>query len=401
MLYDKKIDTITLDDINSLIENSVCENRFLDYKRDLDINTDSEKKEFLADISSFANSTGGDLVLGIEEDSTYKIPTKIVGIPYENDDKLIRKLEDFIRQSIQPIILNIEFKLIEIEEGKCILIIRVPQSLIAPHRVEYKGHNKFFTRNNKGKYQMDVNELRVAFNSGLDMEKRIEDYKMNRYYEIIANKYGKLIDDLPVFVIHYIPISAINGTFTNNLSLSQIKDEMNNCSSKALGYGYSKNITIDGVTIEYKDNRSSSLAKYKTNGIIEKATTSFFLKQYEFKNVTPSITIDYINGYQIVNKLLDDIEEVKKYYSKVGISTPVIICCSILNAANYTIPTRDWYDIFNKIDRDILCLNNIYVDDFTKPNEEILKPIFDSIWNACGYERCIAYDNNGNYIGLN
>lgn len=396
MLYDKKIEDITIEDINSLIENSVCENKFMDYKRDLDINTDSEKKEFLADVSSFANSTGGDLILGIEEDSSDKIPTKILGIPYDNDDKLIRKLEDLIRQSIQPIILNIEFRTIDIGEKKCILIIRIPQSLIAPHRVEFKGHNKFYTRNNKGKYQMDVNELRIAFNSGLDLENRIEEYKMDRYYELISNRYEKLKEDLPIFVIHYIPIFAMNGTNSHILSFSQIKDTMNNCSSKALGYGTSKNITIDGITIEYKDEYISSLAKYKNNGIIEKASTAFFMKQREMGGRK----IDCINGYQIVNKLLDDINEVKKYYEMTGITTPIIISCSILNAANYTIPDSGFYQILNKIDKDILCINNIYLDDFNKNNEEILKPIFDSIWNACGYERCLAYDENGNYIGL-
>jgi len=123
-----------------------CENKNLDYKRELHIDTDSDKKEFLADISSFANSNGGDIIFGIEEDSIDKIHVSIAGIEYQNDYILIRRIEDFIRQSIQPIILNIEYKIIEIEKGKGILIIRISQSLIAPHRVEYKGHNKFYTR---------------------------------------------------------------------------------------------------------------------------------------------------------------------------------------------------------------------------------------------------------------
>ena len=72
MLFDKKIENINIEDIESLIENSVCENKNLDYKRELHIDTDSDKKEFLADISSFANSNGGDIIFGIEEDSKEK-----------------------------------------------------------------------------------------------------------------------------------------------------------------------------------------------------------------------------------------------------------------------------------------------------------------------------------------
>ncbi len=398
MLLDKKIENINIDDMQSLVENSVCENKNLDYKRELHIDTDSDKKEFLADISSFANSNGGDIIFGIEEDDIEKIPTKIVGIPYENDDILIRKLEDFIRQSIQPTILNIEYKVIELADNKCILIIRIPQSLIAPHRVEYKGHNKFFTRNNKGKYQMDVNELRLSFNSGLNLEKRIEDFKMNRYYEILSNKYNKLINDLPIFVMHYIPLSALNDI--SHLSINDIKQAMTKTSSMALGYGYSKRITLDGVAIDYKENERSSFAIYKNNGIIEKATTNFFKKEYVVTSIHPNPVIDMINGYQILNKTISDFNEVKDYYTSVGINTPLIIACSILNAQGFTIPTRDFYDIFGKIDRDILLIDNLYVENFNDETEIILKPIFDSIYNACGYEKCPAYDDENNYIGL-
>lgn len=400
-MINKKINDITVDDINSLVENSVCESKTLDYKKELHIDSDSDKKEFLADISSFANSTGGDIIFGIEEDSIDKIPTNIVGIPYENEDKLIRRIEDFIRQSIQPIILNIEYKVIELKKDNCILIIRIPQSLISPHRIEYKGHNKFFTRNNKGKYQMDVSELRIAFNSGLDLEKRIEEYKQERYYQLLSNRYKNLIDDLPIFVVHYIPISALNGNNFKLLSQTKIKNEMNNCSSKALGVGYEKNISIDSVSIRYNDGSTSAIANYKTNGIIEKGSTEFFKKQYKFTDISPNKTIDYISGYRIIDRLIKDFDEVKRFYKKVEIDTPILVCCSILNSSNYTIPTNMFHDVLNKIDRDMLYINNLYVEDFNKTTEEILKPIFDSIWNACGYERCPAYDENEKYIGLN
>ena len=312
----------------------------------------------------------------------------------------MRRIEDFIRQSIKPIILNIEYKVIEVEKGTCILIIRIPQSLISPHRVEFKGNNKFFTRNNKGKYQMDVSELRIAFNSGLDLEKRIEEYKQERYYEILSNKYKNLIDDLPIFVVHYIPISAFNGSNLNLLSQTKIKEEMNNCSSKALGRGYDKTISIDSVSIKYNLAGVSAIANYKTNGIIEKASTEFFFKQYKYTNISPNKVVDRISGQRIIETFIEDFYEVKKYYEKVEIDTPILVCCSILNSANYTIPTDMFYDVLNKIDRDMLYINNLYVENLDKPIEEILKPIFDSIWNACGYEKCPAYDENEKYVGL-
>lgn len=401
MLFNKKFKDINIEDINSLVENSVCENKSLEYKRELNIGTDAEKKEFLADVSSFANSTGGDIVFGVEEDGEEKIPTEVCGITYENEDKLIRKLEDFIRQSIQPIILDIEYKVIEIKENICVLIIRVPQSLIAPHRVEYKGTDKFYTRNNKGKYAMDISELRLAFNSGLDLNKRITDFKMNRYYELISNRNQVLCDDKPIFVVHYIPISAFNNSL-KLFNVTEIKQAMNDSNSRIFGNTCQKSITIDGISMRYNQYNQKSFAHYKNNGIVEKATSDFFEKDYTYENRMPKVTIDMIYGNDIINEFINDFNEIKKFYKQLNVNTPIIISCSFLNSMNYTIPT---YGLFSttlgKIDRDILCINDLYIDNMNDSTEQILKPIFDSIWNACGHERCTAYDEKGNYVGLN
>ena len=399
-MLNKKINDITIDDIQCLIDNSVCESKILEYKKELKIDSDSDKKEFLADISSFANCIGGDIIFGIEEDEENN-PSNVIGIPYENEDKLIRRLEDFIRQSIQPVIIDIEYKVIDLENKNCILIIRVPQSIVSPHRIEYKGTNKFFTRNNKGKYQMDVSELRSAFNSGINLEKRITNYTSERYLELIANKRNILRDDLPIFVIHYIPLSAFSNGKINNFSLSDIKEAMNNVSSKTLtGKEYNKKITIDGIVIECKLNSFNSIAKYSKNGIIEKSSNGFFLKKYVNPNVTPSKEINAISSRCMINTILSDFIEVSNFYNKMNINGPFIICCTILNGEGYTIPA-EFSMTFNEIDRNVLDLGHIYVENLEVSAEKIFKPIFDSLWNACGYENCNVYDGEGNYKDLN
>ncbi len=91
----------------------------------------------------------------------------------------------------------------------------------------------------------------------------------------------------------------------------------------------------------------------------------------------------------------------KQYYKSLGIISPIIISYAFLNAINYTISNRSSsHHVQGKIDREILCINDLYIDNINDKNETILKPVFDSIWNACGYEYCPAYDTEGNYIGL-
>jgi len=51
-----------------LIENQVSEDKSIDYKLNLSISNDEGKKEFLADVASFANTIGGHMIIGMAED---------------------------------------------------------------------------------------------------------------------------------------------------------------------------------------------------------------------------------------------------------------------------------------------------------------------------------------------
>ena len=75
----KRFDDITKADIDGLITNAVSGPRTLDYKRQLPGNSDDDKREFLADVSSFANAAGGDILFGISEDNG--VPTSADGLP--------------------------------------------------------------------------------------------------------------------------------------------------------------------------------------------------------------------------------------------------------------------------------------------------------------------------------
>ena len=94
----KALQEIGSDDIDSLITNQVREGRTIDYKRDLPGGTDSDKKEFLADVSSFANTAGGDVVFGIDE--TDALPTAVVGVPRTDLDMQRRRMDSIIQNGL-------------------------------------------------------------------------------------------------------------------------------------------------------------------------------------------------------------------------------------------------------------------------------------------------------------
>jgi hypothetical protein len=64
---------------------------------------------------------------------------------------------------------------------------------------------------------------------------------------------------------------------------------------------------------------------------------------------------------------------------------------------DYTI-CNQFYDAPSKIDRNILHISEVIIDSYDEKAESILRPVFDSIWNSCGYDACSAYDKQGKYI---
>lgn len=68
-LRTKGVSDLVAADIDSLLTNRVEEGVQLDFKSALVGGTNDDRKKFLADICAFANAQGGDLVLGMLEDS--------------------------------------------------------------------------------------------------------------------------------------------------------------------------------------------------------------------------------------------------------------------------------------------------------------------------------------------
>jgi len=86
-----------------------------------------------------------------------------------------------------------------------------------------------------------------------------------------------------------------------------------------------------------------------------------------------------------------------KVQQKLGISPPVVLMLSLLGIAGYymEIGRPGLYQGNKIIHEDTLLLPEELIDDLSKSDEEIMKPLFDRIWNAAGWEGSMSYDANG------
>jgi hypothetical protein len=100
MTLPRDLATATEIHLVAFVEARIPEGTYLDLKRELPRMPDGGRHEFLADVSAFANSSGGDLVYGIEEDGEGRA-SAIVPQPGNPDEEALR-LQDVLMHGIEP-----------------------------------------------------------------------------------------------------------------------------------------------------------------------------------------------------------------------------------------------------------------------------------------------------------
>lgn len=88
-----------------------------------------------------------------------------------------------------------------------VMVIRVPRSWSAPHRVT--ALRDFFIRNPAGKHPMSVDELRMHFLSGREMAERVRAFRNNRIEAINYKHLPVTLRDGPIVALHVVPLSAV------------------------------------------------------------------------------------------------------------------------------------------------------------------------------------------------
>jgi predicted HTH transcriptional regulator len=192
--------------LQSLTETGAAESLWIEYKRDTYGSNDDAKAEFLADVSSFANSSGGDLVIGME--AKKGVPIRVKPFTELADSELLW-LNQMAQNGLQPRIAKLLTKAVQIASGGSVLIIRVPSSYSAPHRVILKNKNRFWARSGVGKYEPDVDQLREIFTRAPQLAERMREFRMERIARIAAGNTPVSLSGEACLVVHVIPFQHL------------------------------------------------------------------------------------------------------------------------------------------------------------------------------------------------
>jgi hypothetical protein len=172
-------------DLEAFLQQQIGENLTLDYKRELSTSSNRDRAELCKDISAFANSQGGMIIYGVDEDSTDRTPQ----LPPTGTLRTVgrQSVEEWAAQvlssGVQP---QMDFEMEPFDYGggpnRCLLVVRTTASPSAPHMVTLQGNNRYYRRSNYETRIADEYEVREMLERARRLYLGIEDELAQRGY---------------------------------------------------------------------------------------------------------------------------------------------------------------------------------------------------------------------------
>jgi hypothetical protein len=386
------LDKIGESEIQRLLSMRVAESLYLDYKQETYGDTDKDRSEFLADISSFANTLGGDLVIGVAE--AKGSPTGLT--PFTGDcDAEKRRLEQIALTGLEPRISNLRIHAVPLAAGGHVLVVRAPRSFNPPHRVIARNSNRFWARAGTTKYEPNVEQLRHLFNDAPHLLERIRAFQTDRLVKIAAGDTPIPLRQVGKVVLHVMPLPAfadgrmldIVSVLANGTHLPLPLDEV--------GFAYRGAVNLDGYLNYTAGHEGARLAyaQFFRNGAIEG------VGELRSDDGVKSrfIGADFTN--LVVSRVRQYLDVLKAYDMGLPIYIFLSLCGADRVVYRHAPEAMGWIET-QPMGRAIVPLPEIHLDSFVVDVPAVLRPVFNVLWNAVGLGQCDMYDGSGKFRGI-
>jgi hypothetical protein len=384
--------------IESLVSNDVRENLTLEYKEMMVAGGRDERKELLADVTSFANAAGGDIIFGISEKrengKTTGLPEKAVGLAALNADFAIRQLESMIADGIEPRISGIRMKPIEGFERGPILVLRIPKSYLSPHMVKL-GDSRFYSRTNAGKQPLDVSQIRSAFALSESLPVKIRRFRDERIARIVADETPITLPQFPKIVLHLLPIASLDPTAQIDLAGLKYQNLLQTPINP--GDGWSPRFNLDGFLV-YSEAGTPRIPvtylQFFRSGALEAVEARLISFDNQNNPASPHGPQNYVSSIYCERTLIMALHGFLKAAKHLGLEPPMFVMLSFIGVRGYRILSeRSDHEGSYAFDRDNLFLPEAMMESYDDRADKLLQPAFDAVWQAAGFERCHHYKN--------
>jgi len=390
-LRGKDIRSITTTDLFALRDEKVRESRHLDYKQELPGNQNSERKEFLKDVTAMTNAGGGVLLYGITEkrikEKKTGYPEEIVGVAANVTDDDLRRLENMIRDNSDPPLTRCVAVAIPVSESNAVVGIGVPRSLLAPHAVSI-GSRTYWRRGSAGNYPLDTRELRQMFLEGATWDEEVEEYRRTRTAAVRQRIFIPNLDTDGSFFLHVLP----RGRLREAADIMPLRDEFSQRAWQTLGVGARSRPNLDGyLVLDNGDPDCKTYVQWLRNGGIE-----FYSSIYHRRD-KPGERLKLAASH-MASDAKKALALAVEFFDRLGVEPPFAVLLSVFDTLGCSIiidelgleESLSLRIDNNRFDRDPVFIQAVILQDRAQALDEVLLPALDMLWQAAGINESLV-----------
>lgn len=366
--------------LQRLVDSQVRESLVIEYKLTLPGKSDKDKREYLRDVTAFANADGGDLLFGIRDDDG--VAAELVGVTPDSMDTEIGRISDLVRDAIDPRIHGLNIRAVPLVAGGHVVHVRVPRSLDLPHMVQMGNYRQFWMRGPAGKYPMATADVRNAVMRTENWKERADQWRRERVECVECGEAPLHLRPQGALHLHVVPMPA--GGPLSNLADQSVQRELMKVRPRSAS-GWEHRMTYDGLLVarglpgSEKDNYWYSLCFH--DGSVEIVLGSL---------VSPADGDEFgrITGFVMEQDLVDVLGRVLDLHVPGFAKPPFIVFVSLSGVLNATLelgPERGCDGANTPIDRDVLLIPGLFAEEIPEDLLPFLAPAINRIWQAAGF----------------
>jgi Putative DNA-binding domain len=400
LLADIPFQEIAQEHLLGLIEDSTMENRRLDYKRDLSLETKEQRAELLRDITAMANSDGGIIVFGVAEGSGENagVAVAVDGIA-GSPDMFSTTIDSLLRDNVEER-LSVQQRSVPLSNGRFAYLIRVPASPLAPHMLSSIRTSlpRFFSRQNTANQPMSAREIKEAvLKHGAAVERaaqRIEDrVSYLRGLAPIRDENNRHPTD-PVAsqaILHVVPLFPHQGGW--NYANPEVAERLRRVQPFALvNPADSLSFTQHGA---FQDLEYYGHTGFLRDGALE----------HHMWDIVETSDVGLTRKI-IANELEDAValafDESASLTTESLLPTPVLIQMHLLGVGDtrFFRARRARFASPRILSETEVASDALVLTEWVEA-PRVLRQLLDHVWQAWGYPRCQNYDEDGTRMRFN
>lgn len=358
-----------------------------EFKRSVGASED-DKAEWARDVTAFANTSGGVLLVGaVAADG---VLTSLPGVPGNVDDEVLR-LDSILRDRVDPTVPGLELRRIEVD-GANVIVAIIPRSWRAPHLVRASRSRWQMTRRNSaGRYVLsDAGEIRSSFVESVDAEGSAARWHDDQVAAVLAGQTPMPVVGGPVMVMTFRPLGAGAPGATNVLDVrNALGDLRRHFRPLTGGAAIGARPNVHGVYVADSETTASSYAQLFRDGALT------YVDHYPFAG-DEGIVASGVLGQHILTGVVDagDVQ------SLIGAQPPSVMQVTIhgvfqmeLRLAKGRARIEDPF-----FTADHLRLPAVFLDTMDAgERRRLTRSVLDAIWNAAGLAACESLGDDGTW----